>query len=277
MLLRLLDAAKTLAQNKVERFAKSGVNGSMTAYTIQQLLQEYVFQRQQKVPPNSALQLLARMEPNLPQDKRRILAQWIRQWELEREQQQQHVATPVSLPQAAPPPNPTYAPELFPCKSCGAMNPDNGKYCFSCGELLNVLPERGTTEQLELNEPDPAMFGKLSSLLIAVRGHDQQPLRIQVKDHPMVVGRSDSTRPGKPDIDLAPFDAKRLGVSRTHAVLKRQENTITLTDQGSVNNTYINGEKIHPHEVRVIRDGDEIRFGKLITHVTFYRELRRLS
>jgi hypothetical protein len=245
---------------------QSGISEIMTTYTVQQLLQEYTFQRQQGVPPNSALQFLARLDPGSPQEKRRELAQWIRKWELEREYK------PVS----------SYgqksAPDKIICGNCRAENPGDGKYCYSCGNLLLLGPPSGNTEQLVLDETDPAMFGNLATLLIAVREHDDNPMRVKVGDDPIIVGRSDETRSGNaPGIDLAPFDAKNLGVSRSHAVLQRKDNTITLTDQGSVNHTYINGERIHPHEVRVIRDGDELRFGKLSTRVTFYRELRRLS
>ena len=244
----------------------------MTTYSVQQLLQEYKFQRQQGVPPNSALQFLARLDPGLSEETRRELAQWIRKWELERENQ----GTPPASPH---PDNGTASPDndQIACKHCGAQNPSDGKYCYSCGQLLESPTERGNTVQLEFSDPDPAMFGNLSTLLIAVRGHEQNPLHVHVGDQPIVIGRTDDTKSGKPDVDLAPFGAKDHGVSRSHAILKRQENTITLTDQGSINHTYINGEKIHPHEVRVIRDGDEIRFGKLSTRVTFYRELRRLN
>lgn len=258
----------------------------MTTYSVQQLLQEYKFQRQQGVPPNSALQFLARLDPGLSEETRRELAQWIRKWELERGNQDEATVVPETTP---PKPNgtppkpmpPVTDPEpemdLITCKRCGAQNPGDGKYCYSCGELLEAPSERAITEQLEFNEPDPAMFGNLSTLLIAVRGHEQNPLHIHVGEQPLIIGRSDDSGVSGADIDLAPFGAKNHGVSRSHAVLKRQDNTITLTDQGSVNHTYINGERIHPHEVRVVRDGDEIRFGKLSTRVTFYRELRRLN
>ena len=255
----------------------------MTTYTTQQLLQEYIYQRQQGVPPNSALQFLSRLEPSLEQEKRKELTDWIRQWEADR--QKQPAAAIVPSPGAAPAPSqsappesePQQLPEPISCPHCKTQNPADSKYCYSCGDLLVAPIDRGSTEQLDINEADPAMFGNLATLLIAVRGHDQNPLRVDVGDKQLIIGRSDDTRPAAPDIDLAPYDAKNLGVSRSHAILKRQDNTITIIDQDSINHTYINGVKIHPHEVRVIRDGDEIRFGKLTARVTFYRELRRLG
>jgi len=269
MMRRMLDAEFLLAENIVKENDNSGISSNMTTYTVQQLLQEYTFQRQQGVPPNSALQFLARLDPGSSQEKRRELAQWIRKWELEREGKPG--ANGSSTP--APP-----KPQIIICGNCRAENPSDGKYCYSCGELLMMVPPSGSTERLDVTEPDPAMFGNLATLLLAVRGQDDNPIHIKVGEDSIVVGRSDDTRPGvPPGIDLAPFDAKNLGVSRSHAVLQRKDNTITLTDQGSINHTFINGERIHPHEVRVIRDGDELRFGKLSTRVSFYRELRRLG
>ena len=81
----------------------------------------------------------------------------------------------------------------------------------------------------------------------------------------------------KPDIDLAAFNAEELGVSRLHAVLKRHENTVSISDLNSKNNTYINGQRLHPNEVRALRDGDEIRLGRLAMKVSFKHQVRRLQ
>jgi pSer/pThr/pTyr-binding forkhead associated (FHA) protein len=72
-----------------------------------------------------------------------------------------------------------------------------------------------------------------------------------------------------PDIDLTPYGADDKGVSRLHASLHRQEETLVLSDLGSVNHTFINGQRLHAHEVRVLRDGDEIRLGRLVLYAYF--------
>jgi hypothetical protein len=58
-------------------------------------------------------------------------------------------------------------------------------------------------------------------------------------------------------------------LSRMHAGLRRQGDTLVLCDMGSLNHTYINGQRLHAHEVRVLHNGDEIRFGQLVTRVYF--------
>jgi pSer/pThr/pTyr-binding forkhead associated (FHA) protein len=54
-----------------------------------------------------------------------------------------------------------------------------------------------------------------------------------------------------------------------HAAFRRQDETVVLVDMGSANKTFINGQRVYPHEVRVVRSGDEIRLGKMIIKVTF--------
>jgi hypothetical protein len=165
---------------------------------------------------------------------------------------------------------------MIPCPHCGASNPAHSKYCYSCGQLLAAI-DLSQTERLFEDEEDPASFGHLSSLVITVRGFEDRPVVLDVPaNQAMLIGRSDPSSPKVPDIDLAPFSAKQHGVSRIHAMLQRLDRSLTLTDRGSVNYTYINGEKIYPNEVRVIRDGDEVRFGRLTTRLTFKRELKRL-
>ena len=66
-------------------------------------------------------------------------------------------------------------------------------------------------------------------------------------------GRRATDFNANPDIDLGPFQAWDYGVSRLHAKLRFQDNTLTITDLDSVNHTYINGQRLHAHEVRVLR------------------------
>lgn len=84
-----------------------------------------------------------------------------------------------------------------------------------------------------------------------------------------VLGRHDDTSSSNPDVDLTPFGALEKGVSRRHATIERSEDTLTLIDEGSSNGTFLNGQKLIPDQPRVLRDGDEIRFGKLVAHIYF--------
>lgn len=77
----------------------------------------------------------------------------------------------------------------------------------------------------------------------------------------LLIGRKDPKRGVLVDIDLAPLDTRKI-VSRKHAVLEQKKGQWTLTDQGSVNGTWLNGHPLTAREPYPLRDGDEIVFGR---------------
>jgi pSer/pThr/pTyr-binding forkhead associated (FHA) protein len=85
------------------------------------------------------------------------------------------------------------------------------------------------------------------------------------------MGRSDVGSVEKPNIDFAPYDALDKGVSRSHATIELSEDTLTIVDTGSANGTFLNGQRLVPNQPRVLRDGDELRLGKLIANIYFER------
>ena len=80
-------------------------------------------------------------------------------------------------------------------------------------------------------------------------------------DRPMTIGRMDPDKDVYPEVDLGPYNADELGVSREHLLLKLVEDRIVATDNGSSNGTLLNKERLKPHEDYPIRDGDEIQLG----------------
>lgn len=157
------------------------------------------------------------------------------------------------------------------CASCGKPNRADDIYCYSCGTLLM---QPGGTRQIGHDEADEAgvqddvMFDETMVLYLRVFG-SAKAIRIRPRKDEMIIGRTSPDSVMLPDIDLAPFDAANHGVSRLHAGLRRQGDTLVLTDLGSRNHTCINGQRLHPQEVRVLRNGDELRFGQLNLRVYF--------
>ncbi|RMF82666.1 MAG: FHA domain-containing protein [Chloroflexi bacterium] len=66
-----------------------------------------------------------------------------------------------------------------------------------------------------------------------------------------------------PYIDLSEYNARKLGVSRIHAIFRRHEDNIFLEDQNSANGTFLNGVRLFPQQPRVMRDRDRIHLGRL--------------
>lgn len=77
------------------------------------------------------------------------------------------------------------------------------------------------------------------------------------------VGRSDADAGVVPDLDLAPFDAQKHGVSRRHAILMPTEKGLVLIDLDSTNGTWLNGINLKPGQRYRLRTGDSIEFGTL--------------
>ncbi|MEO0561833.1 MAG: FHA domain-containing protein [Chloroflexota bacterium] len=70
-------------------------------------------------------------------------------------------------------------------------------------------------------------------------------------------------------IDMTPHGAFEHGVSRRHAVLSRRDGGIFIEDKDSTNGTRINGFTLRPNRAYLLRQGDEIEFGRLRTTVRF--------
>jgi hypothetical protein len=89
-----------------------------------------------------------------------------------------------------------------------------------------------------------------------------QVLPLSVRNE-FTIGRISEGQPIMPDVDLSPYQAYAAGVSRLHAVIKRDGGRIIFIDLGSANGTYINGKRLTPNVEQTLNHGDIIALGKL--------------
>jgi pSer/pThr/pTyr-binding forkhead associated (FHA) protein len=75
-----------------------------------------------------------------------------------------------------------------------------------------------------------------------------------------------------PDLDLGPYGGQQLGVSRKHAYLVQTETGLSVRDLGSTNGTLVNGRILAANQEWSLRDGDEVRLGKLALNIYFITE-----
>jgi len=87
-----------------------------------------------------------------------------------------------------------------------------------------------------------------------------------------VIGRRDPSTETSPELDLTPYGAYQMGISRRHAIIRLQDDVPVLTDLGSRNGTYINGKKLKAHQAVPLKDGDEVRLGKIVMQIYFQTE-----
>lgn len=163
---------------------------------------------------------------------------------------------------------------MLKCAHCGHENLEGEIICVECGTPLNREGREGTTRRLEPEEEDisaprwgTARLGLERKLLLHVRGYSQ-PLIVSLTDE-LVIGRYNTETGQWPDIDLGGYGAQEYGVSRLHAAFKLEDDAVKVIDLGSSNSTHLNGQKLIPNQARILRDGDELRLGRLVLRVNF--------
>jgi hypothetical protein len=67
--------------------------------------------------------------------------------------------------------------------------------------------------------------------------------------------------------------ADDLGVSRLHVALRydANDNILHVYDLSSANGTYINSQRLHAREMRLLRNGDILQLGRLALQIQFLR------
>lgn len=162
------------------------------------------------------------------------------------------------------------------CPHCAHQNREGSLVCAKCEKSLKLHTPDGTaTHQLEESNQElaaKATWGKADigeNDLILLRIRNMEEAIVIRPARKIILGRHDSASSQKPDVDLTPYGALDMGISRIHATINRSEGILTLVDMGSSNGTHLNGQRLAPDHPRVLRDGDEIRLGNLVAHIYF--------
>jgi pSer/pThr/pTyr-binding forkhead associated (FHA) protein len=130
---------------------------------------------------------------------------------------------------------------------------------------------QGASEALpESAQEDTQLKQHLTLHVLSTR----QQLNVTVEDK-VVLGRSaDSESDGTPSVDLSPFLAYQLGVSRRHLMLVQQENgQVVALDLASSNGSFLNGQRLSAHKGQPIHEGDELTLGSLSMRVYFTKDV----
>lgn len=144
------------------------------------------------------------------------------------------------------------------CNSCGHRNPPESSFCSSCGSPLDSLGDRTIT----LAAVDPLLDSTahddvvipVNSLprdgaVLIVRAGSQAGERFVLEEGVTHLGRH-------PDSEIMLDD---ITVSRRHVAIERTTDGYVVSDEGSLNGTYINQERV---ERALLHHGDELQIGK---------------
>ncbi len=165
---------------------------------------------------------------------------------------------------------------MIKCPNCQRDNLEGALFCEECGlSLWGDAQGEVSTRKLdeESNEFSvksgwgTATFQDRNEVIIHIRD-TAEPVTIYPGAE-FLIGRHDSASGIVPDLDMTPFGALEKGVSRIHAALRRGEEVLSIVDLDSANGTFLNGQRLAAHQPRLLRDGDEIRLGKLVMRIYF--------
>jgi hypothetical protein len=145
-----------------------------------------------------------------------------------------------------------------------AIDIANGNTTFDVSNEASDALRRYEMEQ-RLNAALPSYQKPIK---IALTFESIEKKAMVVLDKEVTLGRQDTLLEDALDLDLAPYGGYQLGVSRKHAVFRKDaKGHVHLVDMGSRNGTFINGKKLDAYIPAPIVDGDLVRLGKLVARI----------
>ncbi len=156
------------------------------------------------------------------------------------------------------------------CSNCKHANMTGAIFCSECGSQLigkdalttqTIITDRLKTGPTKVDDSYQSFDGSdaWGSLHLLDTG---QVLPLSTRNE-FTLGRVSEGQPIMPDIDLSAYQAYAAGVSRLHAVIKREGPRLIFMDLGSANGTFINGKRLAPNVEQEVKHGDILALGKL--------------
>lgn len=161
---------------------------------------------------------------------------------------------------------------MIVCPNCKHNNMAGTMFCSECGAQL-FARDTLTTQTIATDKLGGSVAeAPIPSAIPTVGGEDAwgtlhlletgQVIPLSARNE-YTLGRISEGQPIMPDIDLSPYQAYANGVSRLHAVIKRDNQRVILMDLGSANGSYVNGKRLTSNVEQVLNHGDIISLGKL--------------
>ncbi len=158
------------------------------------------------------------------------------------------------------------------CPHCHTKNRPDALRCIHCGNPLEIMTTIAMTTKtdVEFSRPsDQSSMLQPGEIMFFVAGHEQ-PVVMNVPhgSTKIPLGRqpADETTPR---VDLSKYNAVAGGVSRQHAVIHFVRNGVMIEDLNSTNGTWLNENRLTPHQAYALHSGDLIRLGYLLVFIYF--------
>ncbi len=163
--------------------------------------------------------------------------------------------------------------EIF-CPICKLKNDASAIFCVHCQSPLST--HQVSKQTVALNGKNTKIFEAqdlqkdigIPKKGIAIRHQESgQQICIEEANH-FLLGRKTDEQPEQ-IVDLNPYGAYGMGVSRHHAAIQKTPSGYTLADLGSTNGTWLDDEQLTPNKPTILTSGAHIRLGKMQLSVLF--------
>jgi hypothetical protein len=173
-------------------------------------------------------------------------------------------------------------PSVQVCPVCLNENELEAVVCMYCGAALDdpfLDPDvKGKTSETPTLVPEQSRGWSIDENAVPEKGIAVyvegmfQPVYTN-SSREFVIGRKVGT--ASDDLfDLAPLGGYHLGLSRQHASIRRTEREYEICDLGSLNGTWLNGERLIPHKRYSLPSSSHLRLGSMRLYL-LYRPFRR--
>jgi FHA domain/zinc-ribbon domain len=175
------------------------------------------------------------------------------------------------------------------CQHCQAHTEDGSVFCDQCGHELAAPPQRQErhptlTPPLFTGAAPQGAAMSLRGASVAtqsgVRPSPRGPLPLVVLQLSVgqrivlsgktvyAIGRISAEHP-EPDVDLEHYYGPQAGISRQHVNIYIEDDGAFVEDLDSTNQTIQNGYRLMAGQRYPLHNGDELRLGGSVLHVTF--------
>lgn len=157
---------------------------------------------------------------------------------------------------------------MIKCPNCQSEILDGAVFCSDCGTQISYDDPSATAHiqadvDFDTVPSQVAIVNEDSDAWASLHLIDSGQILPLTERMEFTLGRISDEQPIMPDIDLTPYQAFAKGVSRLHAVLRKEKSRVVAMDLESSNGTYLNGERLRQNENYVLTHGDILVLGKL--------------
>lgn len=173
---------------------------------------------------------------------------------------------------------------MITCKLCSNKEYHGALFCSECGSQLVslsdksvntlVYPSQARGLEIDISNTIPKKLLENKSFILFYP-EKEEVIPIPEQDE-FTIGRVVEGQVITPDVDLNPFEAYDLGVSRLHATIRinPEKEKIYVIDLGSANGSSVNGYEIPANSEVPLNHGDVLSLGKFNMRVILPQEMK---